>query len=210
MTDRDDEQTIKLLKHVKGAWVSHLLGGIFMSMRECVSPFFTPRLICRTVKINHLMQFMLNREYLFAPNKSMKAELLMNENGKWQMIIMRQLTNCFRLQNAQESLENISSLFIVWNQIECNIYVYVYSKQIHPYFTFGWLYLFEDHFSYLMMGAIFFFFLTKWLCANEYITEWNIQESEVEELVVNECLSTSKLHRSGKYSNSSKHLLLNI
>ena len=53
------------------------------------------------------MQFMLNREYLFAPNKSMKAELLMNENGKWQMIIMRQLTNCFRLQNAQESLENI-------------------------------------------------------------------------------------------------------
>ena len=140
----------------------------------------------------------------------MKAELLMNENGKWQMIIMRQLTNCFRLQNAQESLENISSLFIVWNQIECNIYVYVYSKQIHPYFTFGWLYLFEDHFSYLMMGAIFFFFLTKWLCANEYITEWNIQESEVEELVVNECLSTSKLHRSGKYSNSSKHLLLNI
>ena len=125
MTDRDDEQTIKLLKHVKGAWVSHLLGGIFMSMRECVSPFFTPRLICRTVKINHLMQFMLNREYLFAPNKSMKAELLMNENGKWQMIIMRQLTNCFRLQNAQESLENIhlSSLFIVWNQIEFNKYV---------------------------------------------------------------------------------------
>lgn len=78
-----------------------------MSMRECVSPFFTPRLICRTVKINHLMHFMLNREYLFAPNKSMKAELLMNENGKWQMIIMRQLTNCFRLQNVQESLENI-------------------------------------------------------------------------------------------------------
>ena len=63
MTDGDDEQTIKLLKHVKGAWVSHLLGGIFMSMRECVSPFFTPRLICRTVKINHLMHFMLNREY---------------------------------------------------------------------------------------------------------------------------------------------------
>ena len=53
------------------------------------------------------MHFMLNREYLFAPNKSMKAELLMNENGKWQMIIMRQLTNCFRLQNVQESLENI-------------------------------------------------------------------------------------------------------
>ena len=63
MTDGDDEQTIKLLKHVKGAWVSHLLGGIFMSMRECVSPFFTTRLICRTVKINHLMHFMLNREY---------------------------------------------------------------------------------------------------------------------------------------------------
>ena len=63
MTDGDDEQTIKLLKHVKRAWVSHLLGGIYMSMRECVSPFFTPRLICRTVKINHLMHFMLNREY---------------------------------------------------------------------------------------------------------------------------------------------------
>ena len=37
-----DGRAIKLLKHVvKGAWVSHLSGGIFMSMGMCVSPFYT-------------------------------------------------------------------------------------------------------------------------------------------------------------------------